>query len=130
MAQREGFSRSLLGAAQGTPLTIDAKLTGGVIRSVTLGNQSSSTVVGLYFGRNPGGIPILQVGPGAFITVPIAGADAITIVCIPQMGEQGFSGSVFIHADTHPLSASGFATSIGGAPGVFDGATWDQSYFG
>jgi hypothetical protein len=107
-----------------SPLSIPSRFAGGPIRSVTIGNQTTSTVVIVYPSLQQIGTPLYAIIPGQFATLPIMDSSGITFAFAAQAGS-GFDGSIFIHVDPQALAASGFASPTQAPIWVWDSSTWD-----
>jgi hypothetical protein len=101
----EGFTTNVTANLMGKALTLTTKDTGGPIRSLTIGNQTTATVVKVYAGSAAAGAPLVTIIAGNLLTVPLASLSAVTIAFVTSTS---YDGSAFIHADPEALSASGF----------------------
>jgi hypothetical protein len=97
---------------------------GGPIRSVTVGNQTSSTTAVVYGSSTPIGTPIFACVPGQFSTIPIQDTSAVSVVFVCAAGYK-YDGAIYMHTDTEVLAASGFTQSTSAPLWVWDSSVWD-----
>jgi hypothetical protein len=122
--QTKGYTVPISVAAMAQPLVLTSRNNGGPIRSVTIGNQSTSTTVVVYGSALPQGSPLFAVVPGQFCTIPIQESSAVALVFVCAAG-YSFNGGIYVHTDTEPLSASGFISATSAPLWVWDSSAWD-----
>jgi hypothetical protein len=120
----KGYSVSISAASMLTPAVLTSVANGGPIRSITVGNQTSSTTAVVYGSSSPIGTPIFAVVPGQFSTIPIQETSAISVVFVCAAGYK-FDGACYLHTDTEALAASGFTQSSTAPLWVWDSSVWD-----
>lgn len=80
------------------------------IRSITVSNQSATTSAQIYLGSDASGFPAWTVSPGSNITIPCDTMVA-TIAFVITTGNN-YDGTILVHFDSQPLSASGFQAQL------------------
>lgn len=98
-----------------TPLTLftgDCNPRADAIRSFTVGNQTTLATVYVYLGSLVNGGAYYKVTAGSNITLPCQDQNSITFVVV---NGQSNDGTIFLHVDSAPLSASGFPSGTIGA---------------
>lgn len=122
--QTKGYTLPVSVAGMSIPLVLTSKNNGGPIRSITIGNQTTSTTAVVYGSAIPLGTPLFAVVPGQFLTMPVQESSGLSLVFVAQSG-YNFNGGFYIHTDTEPLSASGFIAATSAPLWVWDSSLWD-----
>ena len=104
-----GYSAQISAAGMAEILVIPSTFVGGPIRSITVGNQTSATTALVFANTLASGAPLFAIAPGQFVTLPIAAANGVSLVFVAA-SSSFYDGSVYVHADSAVLAASGYNT--------------------